>query len=220
MVVEDTARARALRDALVSDLVRSGELQTPRVIQAMRDVPRHLFCPDQEVETAYLNRPLPIGHEQTISQPAIVAMMTEALALTGEERVLEIGTGSGYQAAVLALLCREVLSIERIDALAEDAAARLRALGYANVRVRAGDGYAGWPEEAPYDRVIVTAAPPALPVALVQQLRDGGILVAPVETGRRGEQSLVRGRRQGDELVVDDLGGVRFVSMLPGTRTS
>jgi len=211
-------RAIELRDELVETLCLGGELRTPRVTAAMRTVPRHLFCPGYELEQAYANHPLEIGHEQTISQPAIVAMMTEALALRGDERVLEIGTGSGYQAAVLALLCREVYSIERIDALADEAAQRLAQLGYRNVHVRAGDGFAGWPEEAPFDRVIVTAAPTAIPAALVEQLAEGGVLVAPVGgSDERDGQSLLRGTKAGGDLVVEDLGGVRFVAMLPGT---
>lgn len=214
----DDGAARRLRDALLEELVEGGELVSPRVEAAMRGVPRHLFCPGHTLIEAYANMPLPIGHDQTISQPAVVAMMTEALELRGDERVLEVGTGSGYQAAVLSRLCREVLSIERIGTLAAEAAARLARLGYANVRVRAGDGYAGWPEEAPFDRVIVTAAPPSIPAALVAQLAEGGVLVAPVGGEAYPGQSLLKGRKRRGTLEVEDLGGVRFVEMLPGTR--
>jgi protein-L-isoaspartate(D-aspartate) O-methyltransferase len=219
-MVTDTDETRALRDNLLRRLVDDGELRTQRVVAAMREVPRHLFCRDGDLELAYANHPVEIGHGQTISQPAIVAMMTEALELRGDERVLEIGTGSGYQAAVLSRLCARVYSIERIATLADEARRRLLALGYDNVEVRVGDGYAGWPEQAPFDRVIVTAAPPAIPRALVEQLAEGGILVAPVggdaDTDR---QTLLRAtkRRRDGELVLEDLGGVRFVTMLRGT---
>lgn len=214
----DDDRARALRGELVQRLIDDGELRTPRVIAAMREVPRHLFCPGYDVTSAYANEPLEIGHAQTISQPAVVAMMTEALELGGQERVLEIGTGSGYQAAVLAHLCRTVYSIERIGALANEAAARLAELGYANVHVRAGDGFAGWPDEAPFDRIILTAAPSAMPTTLVAQLAEGGILVAPIGNDELYmAQSLLRGRKRGGSLEIEDLGGVRFVAMLPGT---
>jgi protein-L-isoaspartate(D-aspartate) O-methyltransferase len=222
-MVTDTDETRALRDNLLRRLADEGELRTQRVVAAMREVPRHLFCPDGDLDLAYANHPLEIGHGQTISQPTIVAMMTEALDLRGDERVLEIGTGSGYQAAVLSRLCGRVYSIERIAALANEARRRLLMLGYDNVEVRVGDGYEGWPEEAPFDRVVVTAAPPAIPLALVEQLAEGGILVAPVggdaDTDR---QSLLRAtkRRRGDGdggLVLEDLGGVRFVTMLRGT---
>lgn len=214
----DDDRARALRDDLLEELRDGGELRTPRVVAAMRAVPRHLFCPGYALEDAYANHPLDIGHGQTISQPAIVAMMTEALELRGDERVLEVGTGSGYQAAVLSLLCGQIYSIERIRSIAELARARLASLGYTNVRVRAGDGYCGWPEEAPFDRVIVTAAPASVPRELVAQLTEGGVLVAPVGGDHEYDaQSLLRGTKRGARLVLEDLGGVRFVAMLPGT---
>lgn len=206
--------ARAKREALVRELEELGDLSTPSVVEAMRLVPREAFVPGVPLEIAYGNFPVEIGEGQTISQPSIVARMTEALALAGHERVLEIGTGSGYQAAILSLLSREVYSIERIESLATQAARRLGELGYANVRVRAGDGYRGWPEEAPFDRIIVTAAPPRIPRALVDQLAPGGILVMPVGE-RDGSQSLLRIQSQNGELFVEDLGGVRFVEMVP-----
>jgi protein-L-isoaspartate(D-aspartate) O-methyltransferase len=206
-------RARAMREALVSKLEGLGDLSSPSVVEAMRLVPREAFVPGVPLEIAYGNFPVEIGNAQTISQPTIVGRMTEALELAGHERVLEIGTGSGYQAAVLSLLARDVFSIERIEPLATPAAALLADLGYANVHVRIGDGYRGWPEEAPFDRIIVTAAPPRIPRALVDQLAEGGILVLPAGE-RESAQSLLRIRKRNGELVVEDLGGVRFVEMI------
>ena len=143
-------------------------------------VPRHLFVAEELRASAYEDHPLPIGHEQTISQPYIVALMTDLLQLDGDEKVLEIGTGSGYQAAVLGELADQVYTIEIVAPLAEEARARLADLGYENVHVRAGDGYRGWPEQAPFDAIILTAAPPAVPQPLIDQLAIGGILAAPV----------------------------------------
>ncbi len=152
----------------------------PKVMQAMGGVPRHRFVPPDKQRQAYENHPLGIGHGQTISQPLIVALMTDLLELEPQHRVLEVGTGSGYQAAVLALLAREVYSIEIIEPLARDAAQRLRELGYKNVSVRAGDGYQGWKEHVPFDRIIVTAAAPKVPPPLIEQLKPGGRMVIPV----------------------------------------
>jgi protein-L-isoaspartate(D-aspartate) O-methyltransferase len=178
-------------------------------------VPRHRFAPGLSIRRAYEDRPQPIGHDQTISQPTVVAIMTQALRLGGTERVLEIGTGSGYQAAILARLCKEVFTIEIVPPLGEAARDRLKALGYANVHVRIGDGYLGWPEAAPFDRILLTAAPPEIPRALVDQLAEGGILVAPV--GEQGEaQRLVRWTKRGGSLKKEDLGAVRFVPMVRG----
>lgn len=210
-----TTKDRAMREALVRTLVSLGDASTPSVIEAMRLVPRHAFVPGASLEVAYANHPVLIGHDQTISQPSVVAMMTEALELGGHERVLEIGTGSGYQAAVLSLLAREVYSIERIEALAREAAIRLETLGYANVHVRAGDGYLGWPEAAPFDRILLTAAPPRVPDALMRQLADGGILIAPVGE-EDGPQALLRVRKRAGELYIEELGGVEFVAMVRG----
>lgn len=151
-----------------------------RVIQAMAAVPRHEFVPEELRDLAYANRPLPIGHGQTISQPYIVALMTELAELRPQDVVLEIGTGSGYQAAVLATLVRKVYSIEIIPELGQKAEANLHRLGYANVEVRVGDGYHGWPEHAPFDAILVTAAPEEIPPPLLDQLRPGGRLVVPV----------------------------------------
>jgi chemotaxis protein methyltransferase CheR len=206
----DPPLAQQLRRDLVDYLAMLGEVRTERVKDALNRVPRHLFLgPTEQLEAAYENRPLPIGYDQTISQPAVVALMTEALELSGSERVLEVGTGSGYQAAVLSVLAREVFSIELVPELAKSSAERLANLGYANVQVRQGDGYRGWPEEAPFDRIIVTAAAPSVPAAWFEQLAEGGILVAPV--GVEWGQHLLRYRKRGGRTSKEDLGWVVFV---------
>jgi protein-L-isoaspartate(D-aspartate) O-methyltransferase len=185
-----------------------------RVLDVMREVERHRFMPPgTSLAQAYADRPHPIGHGQTISQPTVVAMMTQALELSGKERVLEIGTGSAYQAAVLSRLAERVYSIEIVEPLGIDAKERLARLGYDNVEVRIGDGYQGWPEHAPFDRIILTAAPPRLPEALVEQLGEGGLLVAPVGDL---EQRLVRWTKRDGRLEKEDLASVRFVPMVPG----
>lgn len=210
-VAGDTAAARAARARLVEEVAQRDPGLSARTLQALRDVPRHLFVPHAGIAEAHANVPLPIGHRQTISQPTVVAIMTDALQLTGGERVLEVGTGSGYQAAILARLAREVYSVEIVPPLAAESAARLRALGYANVHVKEGDGYQGWPEHAPFDGIVLTAAPPALPEALVAQLRDGGVIVAPV--GEQ-DQNLYRWTKRDGTLERDFLGAVRFVPMV------
>jgi protein-L-isoaspartate(D-aspartate) O-methyltransferase len=171
------AQARA---AMVRDHIERRGVTDPRVLHAMRTVPRHRFVPPTLQHLAHADRPLPIGHAQTISQPYIVAYMSEALAVDATHRVLEIGTGSGYQAAVLAELARVVSTIEIVPDLARRAAATLKELGYTNVHLREGDGYAGWPERAPFDRIMVTAAPDRIPRPLVDQLRAGGRMVIPI----------------------------------------
>jgi protein-L-isoaspartate(D-aspartate) O-methyltransferase len=197
-VVVDSDEARRQREKLVDEV--DDAVKDERVLSAVRNVPRHAFVPDAPLRFAYADQPLPIGHGQTISQPTVVAMMTEALQLRGGERVLEIGTGSGYQAAILGRLAREVYTIEIVPELGEEARQRLERLGFGNVQVRIGDGYAGWPERAPFDRIILTAAPPEVPRALLDQLADGGILVAPV--GREGEiQTLRPGRKKGNSAL-------------------
>jgi protein-L-isoaspartate(D-aspartate) O-methyltransferase len=172
----------AERDRMVDEQLRSRDIHDPRVLEVMRTVPRHLFVPEAQRAASYGDFPLPIGHGQTISQPYIVAFMTQALDVGPDHRVLEIGTGSGYQAAVLAMLAKEVYTIEIIAPLADQARQILSDLGYRNVRVRTGNGYLGWPEQAPFDRVIVTAAPEEIPSALVQQLTVGGLMAVPVGT--------------------------------------
>ena len=173
---------QAMRDRMVDTQIRARDVQDAAVLRAMRRVPRHLFVPDDIRPYAYDDRPLPIGRGQTISQPYIVAYMTQALQLQTSHTVLEIGTGSGYQSAVLAELVSQVYSIEIVPDLAESARRALAQAGYRNVEVRAGNGYLGWPERAPFDRIIVTAAPPEIPQALVAQLAVGGIMVVPVGT--------------------------------------
>jgi protein-L-isoaspartate(D-aspartate) O-methyltransferase len=170
----------AQRTAMIEQQLRARDIQSARVLDAMRRVPRHLFVPEPQRAGAYDDRPLPIGHGQTISQPYIVAFMTQALDVGASDRVLEIGTGSGYQAAVLAELAHEVYSIEIVAPLVERARETLAALGYRNVQVRNGNGYLGWPEHAPFDRIIVTAAPNDVPPALVDQLIAGGLMAIPV----------------------------------------
>jgi protein-L-isoaspartate(D-aspartate) O-methyltransferase len=209
------ARERLVRAIQLEDPWDGSRAWDPRVLAAMRAVPRHLFMPGASRRVAYADEPAPIGHGQTISQPTIVAIMSDALDLTGEERVLEIGTGSGYQAAVLAMLAREVHSIEIVEPLGNAAKKRLAELGYHNVHVRVGDGYLGWPEKAPFDRVILTAAPPEIPKALIDQTKEGGMLVAPV--GEDGRQRLVRWVKTAGGLKKQDLGAVRFVPMVPGS---
>jgi protein-L-isoaspartate(D-aspartate) O-methyltransferase len=214
---DDSAQARSLRVQLVSSLLVNGDLVEGPVADAMRRVPRHAFVPDVSLEEAYANLPLPIGFGQTISQPAVVAIMTQSLDIARRNRVLEIGTGSGYQAAILGLLSRDVFTIEIVAPLADRARSRLAGLGYSNVHVRTGDGYAGWPEQAPFDRIMVTAAPAEVPHALLDQLAQEGILVAPV--GRTAyEQRLLRYRKSKDGLQVEDLGPVAFVPLVPAKR--
>ncbi|MEN8152085.1 MAG: protein-L-isoaspartate(D-aspartate) O-methyltransferase [Planctomycetota bacterium] len=204
---------RELREAMVSR-IREDDVASERVLDAMMEVERHRFVGREYRRRSYQLNPLPIGEEQTISSPWIVAVMTEMLELEGEEKILEIGTGSGYQAAILARLVPKVFSMEIRPALAETAKARLQRLGFANVDVRCGDGYAGWPEEAPFDAIIVTAAPPEVPQALVSQLAVGGVLVVPV--GRRdGPQQLIRLRKGEDGTIRREEGThVLFVPMI------
>ncbi len=171
---------RAERLKMVEEQIEARGVKDPRVLEAMRGVPRHAFVPAQYAAYAYHDRPLPIGHDQTISQPYIVAYMSEALKVSPEHRVLEIGTGSGYQAAVLGRLAKEVYTIEIVPELARRASESLNTLGADNVHVREGDGYAGWPEKAPFERIMVTAAPEQIPQPLLDQLAPGGLLVIPV----------------------------------------
>jgi protein-L-isoaspartate(D-aspartate) O-methyltransferase len=171
---------RAMREKMVETQIKARGVKDPRVLSALLKVERHRFVPEKYLGSAYSDQPLPIGEGQTISQPYIVALMTELLELKGDERVLEIGTGSGYQAAILAELANEVYSVEIVETLASMAKKRLSELGYQNVTVKAGDGYLGWPETAPFDAIIVTAAPDHIPKPLVEQLKEGGRMIVPV----------------------------------------
>lgn len=200
----------AKRLAMVENQIKARGVGDPAVLKAMRKIKRHLFMPLSRQPDAYADTPVPIGQGQTISQPYIVAQMTEALQLRANARVLEIGTGSGYQAAVLAEIAKEVYSIEIVPQLAKRAKALLAGLGYDNIRLRTGDGYLGWPEKAPFDAIILTAAPPKIPTPLIEQLAVGGTLIAPV--GRRFQQ-LIKLRRTKTGIVRETLLRVRFVPM-------
>lgn len=206
---EEFAFARA-RDTMVAAQIGARGIRDPKTLAAMRGVPRHLFVPPGYVNEAYDDHPLPIGHGQTISQPYIVAFMTEALGLKGGETVLEVGAGSGYQSAVLSRIAARVFGIEIVEPLALEAKARMARLGYSNVEIRAGDGHAGWPEHAPFDAIMVTAAAPRVPEPLKQQLKDGGRLVLPV-----GDyvQELKIVTRHGSGFEERDVLGVTFVPM-------
>ncbi|MFC1949727.1 protein-L-isoaspartate(D-aspartate) O-methyltransferase [Chloroflexota bacterium] len=201
---------KAARARLVEHL--KTEIKDEQVLSAMARVPRERFVPTKEQQLAYEDRPLPIGLNQTISQPLIVAIMTEALELTGSEKILEIGAGSGYQAAILAELARLVVTVERLPALAETARRTLDSLGYTNITVHMAKETLGWPEEAPYDAIIATAGAPRVPPELVAQLVIGGRLVIPV--GSRYSQQLYKITRRPKRHKIEDLGGCRFVSLI------
>ncbi|MEW5702894.1 MAG: protein-L-isoaspartate(D-aspartate) O-methyltransferase [Candidatus Zixiibacteriota bacterium] len=201
------ARRRA---AMVQSQIAARGVTDSVVLDAMRTVLRHRFVPDEHLEEAYDDRPLPIGLGQTISQPYVVAAMTEAMHAGPKDRVLEIGTGSGYQAAVLAEIVGEVYTIEILAPLGRRAESTLTALGYKNVHVRVGDGYQGWPDQAPFDAIIVTAAPDHVPQPLIDQLRVNGRMVLPLG---RGEQTLVVLTKTPDGVKVEEQFGVRFVPM-------
>ena len=202
---------------LIMELRRQG-ISDNDVLSAVERVPREMFVPEAMRAEAYENIPLPISQGQTISQPFIVAYMTQALCLGGRNRILEIGTGSGYQAAVLAQLSRRVCTVERYRTLLRQAEACFEALKLHNITTRLGDGGKGWPELAPFARIIVTAAAPAMPQSLAEQLDDGGIMVVPV--GKSGEQALYRITRQGQELKEERLLDVRFVPLVEGMPPS
>jgi protein-L-isoaspartate(D-aspartate) O-methyltransferase len=202
----------AARARMVKRQLAARDIRNPRVLEAFARVERHRFVPDGQLAEAYEDYPLPIGHGQTISQPYIVAYMTQALDPKPEDRVLEIGTGSGYQAAILGELCREVYTVEIVPDLGERARRLLADLGYTNVFVRVGDGYKGWPEKAPFDTVIVTCAPEAVPSPLADQVREGGEIVIPV--GGRFQQVLVTLRKREGRLEEENRLPVRFVPMV------
>jgi protein-L-isoaspartate(D-aspartate) O-methyltransferase len=187
-------------------------IHDPLVLKAMEKVPREAFVPEDLRESAYGDNPLPIGEGQTISQPYIVALMTEALELKGAEKVLEIGTGSGYQAAVLAEIAKEVYTMERVASLSEKAEQILGRLGYANIYFKVFNGTLGWPEHSPYDAIMVTAGAPEIPETLIEQLGEGGRLVIPV--GDRLGQDLFKIRKKGGRTTTEDLGPVRFVNLV------
>jgi protein-L-isoaspartate(D-aspartate) O-methyltransferase len=208
----DTAEFEAARQEMVARQIRDRGIGAERILNAMRTVPRHLFVPPEHVFRAYSDEPLPIGEGQTISQPFMVAAMAEALSLQGHERVLEIGGGSGYQAAVLSQLTREVIAIEARPALAAAAADRIAQLGYGNVTVKVGDGSAGWPLCAPYEAILVTAAAPSVPQPLLDQLAEGGRLVIPVGPG--DHQELLRLVKQEGRITRQSLYACRFVSLV------
>lgn len=200
------------RREMVDRQIRRRGISDEAVLRAMNLVPRHAFVPDSQARAAYADCALPIGHGATISQPYVVALMTAALRTAPGLRVLEVGTGSGYQAAILAACDATVFSIERVPQLHERAARALTETGFGSVTVRLGDGSRGWPEEAPFDRILVTAAAPDVPTALREQLGDNGILVAPVGDDR--SQTVRRYRKRGAEFEVEDLEGVRFVPLI------
>jgi protein-L-isoaspartate(D-aspartate) O-methyltransferase len=201
------------RQAMVARQLQRRDITDPRVLMAMGTVPRHRFVPEALAAQAYGDHPLPIGEGQTISQPYIVALMTQWAEVHPQDKVLEVGTGSGYQAAVLTELTDQVFSIEIRPELARQAAARLKDLGYTRVRVKSGDGYQGWPEEAPFDAILVTAAAPRVPPALAAQLKEGGRLVIPLGAPYGG-QTLVRGRKVNGKLVEEASLPVRFVPLV------
>jgi protein-L-isoaspartate(D-aspartate) O-methyltransferase len=203
-------RAAVLRLAMVQHQIEVRGVRDAKTLAAMRHVPRHLFVPKAPLSTAYGDHPVPIGNNQTISQPYIVAFMTEALELQGGEKVLEIGTGSGYQAAVIAEIARRVYTIEIVEPLGRRARTVLDQCGYTNIEFLIGDGYRGWPEHAPFDAIIVTAAPDHIPQPLIEQLKPGGRMVIPV--GEFAQQLLKITKRDG-ELHYESLLPVRFVPM-------
>ena len=200
----------AARARLIEHL--SSEIRDERVLAAMVRIPRERFVPPEEQDLAYEDIPLPIGLDQTISQPFIVALMTEALELTGSEKVLEVGTGSGYQAAILAELARLVITVERLPALTEGAKRVLDSLGYTNIVVHLAEKTLGWPAEAPYDAIMVTAGAPRVPLDLLAQLAIGGRLVIPI--GSRYVQELYKVTKRRKKNIVQNLGGCRFVSLI------
>ena len=208
------AEFEPLRERMVRRQLRDRDIHNKEVLQAMGDVPRHLFVPEQYHSRAYEDRPLPIGEGQTISQPYMVAYMTQVIRPEPGDKVLEIGTGSGYQAAILAELVQEVYSIEIVESLGSQASDRLKSLGYTNVRIRVGDGYHGWPEEAPFDAIVVTAGAEEIPLPLIDQLADGGRLVIPVGPHSGVRELLLLTKKEG-KVRTESLMSVRFV---PFTR--
>jgi len=210
--LEDLTRFKEARERLVSNFIENKGIKDPNVLAAMRKVQRHSFVPDNLESSAYADRPLPIGEGQTISQPYVVALMTEILQLNDQHRVLEIGTGSGYQAAVLAQIAAEVYSIEIKQKLHKKATNVLESLGYKTVKTRHGDGYFGWPGAEPFDAIMITAAVDHIPPPLIKQLKDGGRLTLPLGNPF-SYQNLVLVTKQGDDVSVKQITGVLFVPM-------
>lgn len=202
----------ALRKGMVKEQLIPRGIKDPRVLETFRKVPRHKFVPEKYLDSAYGDFPLSIGEGQTISQPYMVALMTQCLELSGGEAVLEIGTGSGYQAAILAQLASQVYSVERVVGLTEKAQLRLKDLGYRNIRIKFGDGTMGWPEFAPYDGIIVTAAAPAIPKALLEQLNIGGKLVIPL--GGRFSQTLTVVNKPKGKIETSEICACAFVPLM------
>lgn len=213
---EKNAFARSRERMVTSQIIDRG-ITNPDVLRAMRKVPRHLFVPESYRASAYADRPLPIGEGQTISQPYIVAFMTEALRPGPKDRVLEIGTGSGYQAAILAEIVREVYSIEIVEVLGKRAERILTDLGYSNIHIKIGDGYKGWPEKAPFDAIIVTCAPEEIPQPLIEQLREGGRIIIPVGSAEAVQRLIVGIKKEG-RIQTEEAMLVRFVPMVGDDR--
>ena len=209
---EEDQLAERLREEMVARQLAPRGIRDLGVLEAFREVARHLFAPGAGLREAYSDHPLPIGEGQTISQPYMVALMTQALKLTGREKVLEIGTGSGYQAAILSRLADRVYTVERLASLAERTGKLFEKLGYDNISIRIGDGTLGWPEFAPYDAIIVTAGSPGIPPPLVEQLAEGGRLVIPAGTGY--SQRLLVLERRGEKIIDRDEGGCGFVPLI------
>ncbi len=209
MQLMDAEKLAEARRRMVTEQLRQRGIHDPRVLETFESIPRHLFVPLEYQPWAYDDSPQPIGHEQTISQPYIVALMTELLALTGAERVLDVGTGSGYQAAILAKLAAEVHTVELLPALAERARQTLETLGLENAHVHCADGSQGWPDSAPYQAILTAAAAPKVPQPLLEQLAEGGRLVLPV--GARGFQRLELWRKEGDAFSSENILPVAFV---------
>ncbi len=210
--VDGDQEAARLREEMVARQLAPRRIRDRRVLAAFREVPRHLFAPGAGPREAYADHPLPIGEGQTISQPYMVALMTQCLELAGGEKVLEIGTGSGYQAAILSRLAARVYTVERIASLAERTGDLFRRLGYENISIRVGDGTRGWPEFSPYDGIIVTAGSPGVPPPLVEQLGEGGKLVIPSGSGY--SQRLLVLERRGEKIIERDEGGCVFVPLI------
>jgi protein-L-isoaspartate(D-aspartate) O-methyltransferase len=213
-VEDDTLFYQFLRQAMIENQIIDRGVSDERVIKAMNDVPRHLFVKESLRDLAYADGPLPIGHNQTISQPYIVAYMTEILQPDTHHIVLEVGTGSGYQAAILSKLVNHVYSIEIIPELGKEAANRLDKLGYDNVTVKIGDGYNGWEEHSPFDRIIVTAAPEQIPKKLVDQLKSGGLMILPVGKTSFGQDMRIVKKDRTGQVTTQETIPVRFVPMI------